>query len=286
METKNRNASDSSNEFGLLYVATGARFIKEAIASAESAREHMPSIPIALFTDQSCEAGMFDYIEKVESPEYYVTDKIRPLRSTPFQKTLFLDTDTIVCRDFSEIFTLLDRFELAAVPDVRGGWYPSECNRVFPEFNTGVIAYRKTEAVLDTFRNWEAIYESQLNSDIQPPHDQPSFRDAVYRSPVQFVMLPFEYNLRTIFPMIVSKQIQPAILHGRNVKPKDIKYFLLCPDEPRVILPKFNCLYNGQMGVLGRTGKFFTNVIMGLKKLLGKALGFQKPKTTRLRVNE
>lgn len=36
---------------------------------------------------------------------------------SPFEHTIFLDTDTFVCGDFSELFDLLDHFDIAMSHD-------------------------------------------------------------------------------------------------------------------------------------------------------------------------
>lgn len=249
---------------GFLYVATGNRYVNEAIASAKSVKQHMPNANIVLFSDIAIKNDIFDQIYEARDVRHYVTDKIHHLLLTPFKKTIFLDTDTIVCRSINEIFLLLDRFELAAAVDIRGGWYPSECNSFFPEFNTGVIAYRSCEKAFNTISLWDNIYKVQEKSHTAPPHDQPSFRDAVYRSDVHFSTLASEYNLRTIFPMIISRCIQPAILHGRNISQNDVKYFTGCIDEPRVIMPYLSSLVNGQIGFLTKNGKIFTNFLWNI----------------------
>lgn len=70
---------------GLLYVATGQRYVDEVIISAQSAKRNMPDIKIVLFTDQSIENKTFDQVYETHEAKHYVTDKIRPLLSTPFE---------------------------------------------------------------------------------------------------------------------------------------------------------------------------------------------------------
>ena len=81
---------------GIVYVATGAAYIKEAIFSASITRKHT-SNPIYLITDnpdypdlvESC----FSKIIQHPSPKYSYRDKISALVSLEFDYTLFLDTD-------------------------------------------------------------------------------------------------------------------------------------------------------------------------------------------------
>jgi len=59
----------------------------------------------------SPELGLPKATNGVLSPE--AADKILPLLDSPFNRTVFLDTDTQVCSEFFELFDLLDRFDLA-----------------------------------------------------------------------------------------------------------------------------------------------------------------------------
>jgi hypothetical protein len=115
---------------GILYVATGARYVEEARSSARSVRACNPGLPICLVTDQSIEPDAdFDIVRDVHEtpsgtaagPENYLAldrvayyRKILPLVGSPFEKTLFLDTDTWVGDSLEDLFTLLDSFVLSS----------------------------------------------------------------------------------------------------------------------------------------------------------------------------
>src|SRR5882757_8776162 len=101
-----------NSERGIIYVATGGRFVAEARQSALSARRHMPDLPILLYTDQPEIGGgaPFDLVRKLEHPRHFFVDKVAPLAASPFEKTLFLDTDTFVCDPVYDLFAVLDRF--------------------------------------------------------------------------------------------------------------------------------------------------------------------------------
>jgi len=211
------------NEFGVLYVATGKRFISEANESANSLKQVMPEVKIVIWANEvpEYENHPFHKINLLEKPAYSYFDKIKPLCETPFQKTLFVDTDTYFLAPVNELIPLLERFDMAYC---HAPWRvcPGENNILnevpasFPEPNTGVIAYRSTEKVFSTFRDWERIYDKMLKSKKVPDHDQPAFRLAIWESDLNTTVLPSEYNIRTVFPVFVGGNTDVKILHGRE----------------------------------------------------------------------
>lgn len=206
--------------FGVLYVATGKRYLEEALRSAKTVRHHMPKTPIALFTDGESRPpdGFFDQLFTIEAPHRSTADKIRCMASSPFERTLFLDTDTRITQPVNELFEILNRFDLACC---HGPWRTCgiempECPDAFPELNTGVVAYRGLPEVVEVFCRWEKLH-AEIQSDLKRPiHDQPAFRRAVYESSLQLYVLPPEYNLRTPFPWFAGGNAQVKILHGRG----------------------------------------------------------------------
>lgn len=210
--------------FGLLYVATGEKYIKECIESAKSAKSVMPDVSITLYTDIHLENDLFDYIEQIENPRHSFFDKILPLQETKYEKTLFIDTDTFFVSDVYDISILLDTFDMAVAHapwrlPPWAGWEAHDFAEIpisFPELNTGVIAYRNTANVKALIRQWGKIYEDQLKWQIPPKNDQPAFRHALYFSGLKINILPPEYNFRTVFKAFKGGGIKVKILHGRS----------------------------------------------------------------------
>lgn len=206
---------------GVVYIATGEKFVEEALISARSVRKQMPEIEIALFTD----------LEKlVEDPPEPITqvflledvhksclDKMYPLLDTPFEKNLFLDTDTYLCDRVDELFEILDHYDIgAAHPPFRVQYQIEGIPECFPEPNTGVIVFRKSPEALEVISKWPVEYERQLASEEKPHHDQHSFRAALYGSAARFLVLPNEYNFRSIGPNFAGKGSKVKIIHGRH----------------------------------------------------------------------
>jgi hypothetical protein len=222
---------------GILYVATGARYRAEAARSASSFKSTMPDIPIALCTDDPDAAGglgCFDTVVKHADARHSFIDKARPLAASPFERTLFLDTDTHSLSACYEVFDLLDHFDLAvAHAPLRGHFYfPPSCPASFPELNTGVIAYRMSSGFASLVDGWVSSFETQ------PPgaDDQPAFREALLASRLRFAVLTPEYNLRTCFAYFLGGNADVKIVHDRGASLD--RALALLKGEGRSILPR------------------------------------------------
>ena len=204
----------SSDTRGVVYVATGARYVDEARESAASVRQAMPGVPICLITDAGLEGGS-DFDSVVVHTEGAGTKRFKQnLHLSPYDRTIFLDTDTFVAEDVSDLFTLLDRFEIAAnqiSSDYNAGrlGVPS----AFTEMNSGVIVYRKTPAVLALFAEWRRLF-AEFEDEYGWTWDQLSFRKAMYESEARIASLPIEYNFMPYFPAYMMNKAK--IVHGRT----------------------------------------------------------------------
>lgn len=198
---------------GALYVAIGdQRYTQEASASAASLRRVSPSTAIALATDADFAPPVFDQRVRIGEREGFRA-KIVALRQSPFERTIFLDSDTCVVGELSALFELLERFDIAAAhaPN-RVTLALDDVPASFPELNTGVIACRRgdtTDALLD---RWLAEYD-RLAADRPLSMDQPSFRRALYTSDARLAILPPEFNMR--FEMAGYHNDIVRVLHGR-----------------------------------------------------------------------
>lgn len=210
-------------DWGILYFATGAKYVAEAAASAASAKRQMPGVPVALVTDRAA-AAPFDHVVRIADTAYPLLVKVKALALTPFRRTLFLDSDTFVARPVEELFDLLADCDVAAahVP-LRLSTTRLKEQKIFlggvpvcfPEYNTGVVAYRRTPAVLKMLKAWAALYETQLAGPIKPwTWDQLSFRETIYKSGLKLATLSNEYNYRLPFPQVTCGPVK--ILHGRH----------------------------------------------------------------------
>jgi len=207
--------------FGVLYVAIGESYIKEACLSLKSLRSKMPLVKSAIFCDQkdSLPRDFFDYTEEIELPAYSFLDRIKCLLKSPFSETLYLDSDTTIIKPLDELNVILENVDLAVT---QAPWRLSEnkkpdlLNQAFPEPSAGVILYRKTKEVEDLFKDWLDIYRNNYGESSGFRNDQGAFRKALIDSGIKFWVLPCEYNLRIIYPYFAGGSASVKIIHGRS----------------------------------------------------------------------
>lgn len=211
---------------GVLYLAIGSSYVEEARRSATSIRQHM-DVPIAIVTtaDVECKDD-FDHVivtdrtRRVERSgsggETWLWDSTIDPGWSPFEKTLYLDTDTRVCDDLSPLFELLDRYELAVARLQMNVRIESLPEPIQQHYNTGVIAYRDTPAVETLFNRWQRVFRDRAPEQ-EKPLDQPAFAEAMYATGVDFVQLPMRYNIRLDgHDRVGTIAGEPKILHGRD----------------------------------------------------------------------
>jgi hypothetical protein len=198
---------------GILYVATGEQHIYEATKSAQYTRKHM-DVPIAIVTDQQPDTDIFDRVITVSKPEYSSVDKPKNLLQSPFEQTLYLDCDAIVLEPVSELFELLNQYELLVATD------PNEAGKIhnpdedaaelpssLPIFQTGVIAYRQTKSFEELINTWT---QNAIKNNYS--YEQTAFREAMYENNLNWMTLTHLYNCLNKWPMQVTGQVK--IMHG------------------------------------------------------------------------
>jgi hypothetical protein len=215
---------------GILYFAIGEKFRDEALRSAHSAKRWMPDIPIALVSDRPLEARAFDCFIAWNESTFPFLGKVQSMQLSPFERTVFIDTDTLITDAFGELFDLLARFDFAAAQamvrlstnrDPRQRKYLGSIPECYPEFNTGLIAYRKNDTVSAVLQTWQKLYSEQLADDVRPlTYDQLSFRQALYESNARVATLAPEYNYRIEVPNVACGRIK--VVHGRHPRLAEI----------------------------------------------------------------
>lgn len=198
---------------GFLYFAKGKAFREEAKLSAQRVREIMPGYPITIVADKEMNSNCFDTVILDES-KFLKRNKPQALQKTPYDKTIFFDTDIYLEESIEELFEILDRFEMGIkknrdffhLPDNKKNDSINGTPVSFPEFNSGVITYKNTSSVRKMLRDWE--------SRCLPDHtsDQRSLRSALYYSTVRFTCLPNRYNCMHRVRNVVHEDVK--ILHG------------------------------------------------------------------------
>lgn len=199
------NASSSTNSIGFVYIFHGERYYKEALLSLKSLRKYHPNAHVSAFCDIDVDDISFDSVIKITPTS--IRSKVNYIHLSPYERTLFLDTDTIFMRNVDDIFEMLSRFDFCVAHDLArkrkkySKLIPeyAEIPYAFSEVNTGVIGFRKSGEVAKCFELWRLYYDKYYKRMFKKvPYDQPSFRVALWRSEASVYILPPEYNVRSI----------------------------------------------------------------------------------------
>ena len=204
------------NSRGFVYAATGSSiYVDLAIRSARSLKLQCPDIPIDLYTDQNVNNPIFSKIHKPEESWFRV--KIDALINSRFEETVYIDADTYVIDDISDIFHLFQKFDICTCHDPgRNSEHGSaildkQFPESFPTLNGGLIGIKQSPQSQSFLKNWKQTIQSRNQS-----KDQPSFRELVWQSNLNLSILPPEYNIMFLrwLDVLGYKQGIPKIIHS------------------------------------------------------------------------
>ncbi len=209
----------------IIWIASGQRYIDEAIVSARSALYHNPNIPRILYTDKLGVYPNFTDVAMLLPRQYDLwfldcTYHLRSIFDSLPNKVLLLDTDTYVCDDLTDYFTILDRFNIAGTHAPGRETAPTIKNvpASFPELHIGALAFNKNGIIEKLFNLWLKFYQD--NQDVYKENDQAPLRDALwhYQGASVYAMPP-EFCFR--FPFGGQLRGKVKVLHGRSHMPYD-----------------------------------------------------------------
>jgi hypothetical protein len=204
---------------GYLYVAAGRRYVEEAVSSARSLRRVDEGASVTLVTDKPMASDVFDDVVirpmEVDSWKAGLAYKVRHIYDgSAYDRVFFVDTDTYFCGDCSELFALLDYYDLciADAPNDTSeislgngplkGYYP---------YNTGVIVFRKSDVNRELFRKWFDVYQAKVS---RYQHDQGPLMEALLESRSRVYVLRNVYNARPGFHVsFMAGEVK--LIHGR-----------------------------------------------------------------------
>jgi hypothetical protein len=193
---------------GVTYTAWGSG-IAEAERSAVSARAF--GLKTCLIAGDY-QGSVFDRVVKTEYPPANMTERIFVYPLSPFDQTLYLDSDTLVLGDLSYGFDMAARFGLAVsfAPACFLRWHWGSMKEYgvedFPEdtveYNAGVIFFDKHHRATEGL--WEAAqyklakgFHGVLENRPSPPvNDQSIFNLVLYEKKIHPFVLPQNWNFR------------------------------------------------------------------------------------------
>ena len=210
---------------GFIYIAFGENYFNEALKSAEILKE-FSNYPIHIFTDQK---DIGNYAKKIFSsisvvPITHKRSKVDYIHMSPFDNTIYLDSDIVVVDFIDDLFELLKKFDVLATLDTarkreniaKKIKQYEEIPYAFGELNGGFLAFNKSirDNVLN---NWPNIFYKYFVE--TKGWDQPSLRILLWIHNVSLFILPPEYNVRS--KDLLSKIKNNKVLLGKNhMKPR------------------------------------------------------------------
>ena len=172
--------------------------------SAYTVRQHCPQLPIHLFADYQNYDFKFDQsphpfssLGQIDQP--HRRSKVEYLAQTPFERTLYLDSDTRLNADILSMFALLERFDIALAHahwrnhPVTAQQWRHNIPSAFPQFNSGVMLYRVRSTTLQLLNDWQAAFKEAGFA-----QDQVTLRELLWQSDLRIATLPPEYNVRFV----------------------------------------------------------------------------------------
>ena len=175
---------------GYIYIASNnvggiktLDYVREAVFSATSLKNVDSKAHITLITDKEINEPIFD---KIMITKLSLRSKQDVLNLTPYDNTIYVDTDTYFKESITDVFQLLEKYDVAMIHDYarkrifRIPEYMA-IPEAFSEVNGGIMAYKKNERVSNFLTLWKNLYNKYKHVVIW---DQPSVRMALWYSDV------------------------------------------------------------------------------------------------------
>lgn len=183
---------------GIVYVAWGDKVQDELQRSIDSLPDGIPHTVIEPETHDSGHSA-----------------KLCMFEESPYDLTLYLDTDTVVLTDNLDfVFEMAWLYNIAialAPASDAAHQYGFVGEDYLPQYNTGVMCFNKSDRTREVFEWWR---ENQVGK-----YDQPAFARAVWHHTVNPYVLPREWNFRSM-PLEVQGFGPIKIWHSRTDPPK------------------------------------------------------------------
>jgi hypothetical protein len=207
--------TDINDEIGVIYLAFGYEYVVQAIQSACSLKSIHPELSITIATNIPLKQGIPSSISynntvigtKLFDEVVYIKDTDGSNRNyktsintySPYKKTLFLDSDTIIKDEIISGFKIFDYADLAALyrPTASGPMVDSWTGEIHVEgldidtissFYSGVIFFN-TDTTENFFDKWNEKYKL-----FGYKFDQFSFTHSIITSDIKFLPIPAAWN--------------------------------------------------------------------------------------------
>jgi len=203
----------SDDDTGVLYLAFGYEYLVQAVLSFRSLRNHHPNLPVSIITNINIAdenpGGVFEdvrYFDKVISVDaknevnrHYKTSLVK---YTPYEKTMYIDSDTYIEDKLKTGFGYVgDSFQLALRPvefPLGPGHHHFDGLNVeiaglplheHTYYNTGVVFFSDSERTRSFFHRWNRLYH-----ELDHPYDAISFLRTTFETDIPIYPLNQTWN--------------------------------------------------------------------------------------------
>jgi len=204
--------------YGAVYIATGEMYNRWALHSIASLRK-LSDIPITIFTDAILPlAGSMKITQRpIEQDDNWGLTKLRALRASPYDQTVFFDSDTEILSRPEDVMWF--NFDIAAAKDMSVDYDKKLFLGYNPgHLNTGVIFYRMNDRVINVLD--EAIDRyNEIGEQEGWTSDQSVLNHLIFNRDINVQKLSPEWNVRSSNFKLVAR---PKVIHMHHL-----------PDLPR-----------------------------------------------------
>lgn len=251
---------------GIIYLVSGGRsYLGELITSLQSLRHHEPDLPVTVFSRFKVPAAYRCNWVPLESREHPLKLKVLSLRRSPYERTLFLDTDITLRGPLRPVFENLDTRDFCAANSHEADWSvnpPRFVAFIKPrDYNTGVLLYRKNAPFMRYLDRWEQAVLAQDPADMWAGHncDQHHFNRLVAAGALEECGVSFGeldnviWNCRGIMLDAVraaGRERDIRVFHHRTraMKLRKLLYSATDPTTARDVLRKIGARVKGLFG--------------------------------------
>lgn len=210
---------------GVVYLAFGATYLVMALLGVKSLRATNPDLNACIVTNvPHVPPEIFDFWREGDT-WLFVEDSTKNNRLyktsiidySPYEKTFFLDCDTIVNGSLDEGFVMLDYFDVAMRLKCEGkvGLGKKHSQDVLrgrlkvrdvPHWNSGALFFRKSEGSALFFDNWSREYNERAFKS-----DQVSLVDVVFMTDCRVLGLDMRWN--SGFGSVLAGDLGAKVVH-------------------------------------------------------------------------
>lgn len=204
-----------SPERGVFYIAFGEKYREEVRRSCESLKRVAPTLKVAVVSDRTWEGAFQPEVVLERPPILSLECKSRYMGESPFEQTLFLDTDTYVVRDPLPLFGLLRHYDFCTQFGGAQFNHPGGLEHQ-ARACSGMMLFRNSAEVRGVFARWDEEYmEEGKRLGASGQADERALTIALAESRLRLGVLAPYVHLNLGTPSVFLSP--PVVLHGREM---------------------------------------------------------------------